>query len=579
MKGGFGPPRSRSRGKGIVQDFFDAIFLHAPNGAKFYGCTVHKKLQKGFPKFYSEPGELIAAIKAHGETDERDFYFSPAFYRRQTKAIKSNVSGAGCVWIDCDSGAMPKFETEPNFVLETSPNHYHCYWLLDGMRPPDEIEAINRRLAYGYNEDKSGWDVTQLLRPPGSYNRKRNNFRTRIDRHDLDTRASFTVDATDIEPARTAAIGGSVEALFAELVFTKSVRDLIFTKELSANGEGRSGVIFQTACELVRMRLKDAEILVLLKYQDARLNKFVNRQDQTSALQGVIESARKKSNLSEPKESVTERPLYKVYRGNTEFFLDQSEDSYLWKDFLFEDGILVIGGEPGSGKSRLALDLIDHLATGRAFLEREVYGKYKCAYLGLDMPPRRVRGIRQQQSQHLTDGEKALIEENVTLFLRGSGLMLSDIATQERVKMDLLEINAKVVCIDVIGRAVRSLNDDVEAQVFLDWIQGMVNDYGMSFILISHTRKAQPGNKSAMKQDDFFGSRYWSIANDSSFLIEDSGQHRYVLHITKDRSGELPQEIFLEKDYTHSLFTLAKEGTVPMNIDVKMPGGKLGGSL
>jgi RepB DNA-primase from phage plasmid len=38
--------------------------------------------------------------------------------------------------------------------------------------PPQEAELLNQRLAYAMGADASGWDLTQLLRVPGTPNRK-----------------------------------------------------------------------------------------------------------------------------------------------------------------------------------------------------------------------------------------------------------------------------------------------------------------------------------------------------------------------------------------------------------------------
>jgi len=540
-----------------IEGFFSLLFQYAPPGTLYYGARILKPVKKAYPKFYSDPNQLIAAIKEHQENDQADFYFSPAFYKRQTKAIKSNVAGAGCVWVDCDDG-LPEFEQEPNFLLETSPERYHAYWILERFRPAEEIEAINRTLAYQYNTDKSGWDCTQLLRPPGSYNRRRSNHQTQIRRSDTSNTFTFSevhVDDYKSHDRKTDGGGGSIESLFAELVFTQRVRDLIFSATGEGTKEKRSGLIYHTACELVGMRLRDDQILQLLQYQDARLHKFTDRHDQVSVLQGVIEAARKKTGTVEPIRQ--EKPLYQIWRGNKEFFLATEEDKFLVQHIFFEEGILVVGGEPGSGKSRFALDILDSISCGADFIGKEVGEPRKCAYLGLDMPARRVRSIRMQQSNAYTKEQQDLINENMTLLIRGSGMDMTDTRIQEQVQSDLVESGAAVICIDVIGRAVPTLNEDVPAQIFLNWAQDLVNDYQVSFLLVTHTRKVPVGNKAAYKLDDLYGSRHWSITPDTCIILEDQGKGKEtIIHVNKDRSGELGDEFRVFKDYDTSHYSL-----------------------
>ena len=544
-----------------IEQFFDCVYKYAPPGALFYGARILKPVKRAYPKFYTDVSLLLADVKAHQENDQADFYFSPAFYKRQTKAIKSNVSGAGCVWVDCDTG-LPEFDQEPNFILETSPEHYHAYWILGSLHSPAQIEAINRTLAYQYNTDKSGWDCTQLLRPPGSYNRKRNNYRTVISRADTTIQADFSsVDVGDYQSNAAASVagttGGSVESLFAELVFTKKIRDLIFTATESKGDHDRSGLIFNTACELVKMELKDAQILLLLEYQDARLGKFVNHSDRTAVLQGAITKARVKENIATPR---PQKPLYQIWHGNEEFFTYVSTDKFLVQNLFYEEGILVVGGEPGSGKSRFALDMLDSISCGADFIGLEVGEPRKCAYLGLDMPARRVRTIRMQQSKAYSAEQNTLINQNMTLFIRGSGMDMTDPRIQEQVQADFVESGATVIGIDVIGRAVPTLNEDVPAQMFLNWLQDFVNDYSASFILVTHTRKVPVGNKAAYKLDDLYGSRHWSITPDTCIIIEDQGKvEGSVIHVNKDRSGELGDEFRVNKDYDNSHYFLVTD--------------------
>ncbi len=47
-----------------------------------------------------------------------------------------------------------------------------CYWRLSQPVSPAVGEVANRRLAHAAQADKSGWDLTQLLRVPGTVNHK-----------------------------------------------------------------------------------------------------------------------------------------------------------------------------------------------------------------------------------------------------------------------------------------------------------------------------------------------------------------------------------------------------------------------
>jgi hypothetical protein len=60
----------------------------------------------------------------------------------------------------------------PTAILESSPGRLQMWWRLDSEVAPEIGEELNRRLAYAMGADKSGWDLTELLRVPGTRNHK-----------------------------------------------------------------------------------------------------------------------------------------------------------------------------------------------------------------------------------------------------------------------------------------------------------------------------------------------------------------------------------------------------------------------
>lgn len=83
-----------------------------------------------------------------------------------------NVTGIRALFCELDNG-MPErgFPIEPTFIVETSPNRFHVYWLCDGLTFED-FEGIMPRLVAEYGHDKSAQDRTRLLRLPGTWNVK-----------------------------------------------------------------------------------------------------------------------------------------------------------------------------------------------------------------------------------------------------------------------------------------------------------------------------------------------------------------------------------------------------------------------
>lgn len=65
------------------------------------------------------------------------------------------------------------FNPAPSFGVNTSPEKFHAYWVIQPYRGNDRFELIQRKLRQLFDGDKSVIDATRVLRLPGTYNHKR----------------------------------------------------------------------------------------------------------------------------------------------------------------------------------------------------------------------------------------------------------------------------------------------------------------------------------------------------------------------------------------------------------------------
>jgi len=152
--------------------FFGAIFGASSRG---FVCVATKRKDKFQEVFYTYPDQL----KELHEYVERgkysgNVYFCPQLFS-EPRRIKENVTVTTCAWADLDTCHPREMLVKPTLSLETSPNRYQAFWVFDEARDPIEGESIARRIAYFHSDegaDRSGWDLTQLLRIPGTRNFK-----------------------------------------------------------------------------------------------------------------------------------------------------------------------------------------------------------------------------------------------------------------------------------------------------------------------------------------------------------------------------------------------------------------------
>lgn len=80
-----------------------------------------------------------------------------------------NIIGVRAVFVDLDGSPLqPVLEAplEPHMVIQTSPDRYHAYWIVDGIAC-DEFTPIQKDLASQFNGDPQVVDLSRVMRLPG----------------------------------------------------------------------------------------------------------------------------------------------------------------------------------------------------------------------------------------------------------------------------------------------------------------------------------------------------------------------------------------------------------------------------
>jgi hypothetical protein len=105
-------------------------------------------------------------------SDEGREVYQCAHLLTARRRVKARAASLTACYVDAD-GAKPTANTpRPTAVVISSPGREQYWWRLSRPVEPEKGEDLNRRLAYAMAADLSGWDLTQLLRVPGTRNRK-----------------------------------------------------------------------------------------------------------------------------------------------------------------------------------------------------------------------------------------------------------------------------------------------------------------------------------------------------------------------------------------------------------------------
>jgi hypothetical protein len=107
-------------------------------------------------------------------TEGYNVYFCPQLLSEKRRK-KETIACSPTAWADLDECPPSELIVSPTVLIETSLGRSQALWVFESEVPPETAEQISKRIAYFHADsgaDKSGWDLTQLLRVPGTRNLK-----------------------------------------------------------------------------------------------------------------------------------------------------------------------------------------------------------------------------------------------------------------------------------------------------------------------------------------------------------------------------------------------------------------------
>lgn len=97
-----------------------------------------------------------------------------------------NVIGVRALWVDLDANGaaglakVHEFPRPPRMIVESSPEKFHAYWLVDGKLPLKFFTLMQERFADKFGGDPAVKDLPRVMRLPGYFHRKGEPFISRI---------------------------------------------------------------------------------------------------------------------------------------------------------------------------------------------------------------------------------------------------------------------------------------------------------------------------------------------------------------------------------------------------------------
>lgn len=443
-------------------------------------------------------------LREHIESKVGDVYLSLATYNER-RATKDSIKKLQVAWAEYDGQERIDFKQVPipsAIVQTSSASHVHCYWRIDPNNQ-GAVEDINRRLTYYLGADNTGWDATQLLRPPGTTNWKHNLPVFLADssggKYELSTFEHVPeVKSTPVEITDVKELLSLQEVLKKHTLPLKLLK--MIKKEEPDKG-ARSSFLAKLALELAEEEFNHTEIVSLLRHADERVGKYSGRADQLKRLSQLADFAIIKTVAED--EVVVYTP---------EYVLSHVESlQWILPNWLHTHGMMIVAGAPNIGKTQFIMQMAYCLSEGERFLGYQAPTKQKVMVWSLEMDIRSLKYIMEHQREEWNHMPEFLIIDEEASWTR-----YEDLIDQN---------NVNVVMVDSLTELhdESADNANTEARRIMRWCRKVRRRYNVAIILIHHTRKPTEGNKRPNKLSDFIGSQdIGRVVETGLMLWEDS---------------------------------------------------------
>jgi DNA replication protein DnaC len=445
------------------------------------------------------------------QSKETDVYLAPAVFT-EPRVSKGTFAASRVVWAEHDGNAPDHIDPTPSITIVSSlPGHTHSYWVLDEpCTNARDLEEVNRALTFSLKADASGWDATQILRPPETWNYKRDKpvWVKEITGHVYNIGAFSNFSAPERLEEDSVKLGEipDVMDVIYKYALPEEFREIFTAKP--AEG-ARSTYLMRLGYLSAEAGCTNEEIYTLVRNADDRWGKYTNRDDRHRRLLDIIERARIKYpiQLDGEAQDYTIDVLDVVSFNNLEVNVD-----WLLPSLLQSGGNMLLVGPPGVGKTQVALNFAYGLSTGRDVL----------GYQATDLLPRRVLFISAEMgtvdlkvfvgamnARYSDEPAQKLLAENFYVLPLGEPMYLNTKNEQDKLKRmcDVLKLDG--VIFDSLGSATnKALTDEESTKGLLDFNDTFRKEMGVFSWFIHHNRKATENNKEPSGLADVYGSQY-----------------------------------------------------------------------
>ena len=506
--------------------------------------------------------------------DGESLYFSVAQFANRGRDI-ADVLPIAWLWADLDEvhpSTAASLGYMPTLAIESSPGRYQALWKLSRELKPKVVERLNRALTYALGADKGGWDLTQVLRLPGTRNFKPEYIkrwgeapRVRI----MHYSPELIYDPDHVwkslrKHVPKEELAGVVKAQLPRKPIPRAAKQLLFAGEDEVVEGERHAQLWRLNSLLAEAGLTPEEIFDLVKDTpwnkwrtdgihswrarlEADIRKAHTRVNRRAALERKDKRRKKDAKRKVDKNSAT-RDQHRGRDEPTDVSASDAEDDsleddgehggidrlpfvsyssfmamamdepkWLIRDIWTAESHGVIGGEPKTSKTTIALAAGLSVASGMPFLGKYDVGSPGSVLMVQEenapwMVQDRLRklaaeyGLISRRDVHVREAEPGGLGSTVIdvdlpsdvpmRLLNNYGFDLSVEEHRDMLEAEVDELRPRLLILDPMYLIFGAINANQmgEVQPFLKWIIQLRFTYGCAVMLVHHMSKKTEGN-------------------------------------------------------------------------------------
>jgi len=164
------------RDESSLPDYLAALAGRAPRSS--YLELRHRVTEDALAAEFIPAHDHEAVISAIARRSASTDVYIGCAPRTRRSGTKNDIDLVWVLWAECDGEAAARaalaYRPAPPIVVASgSGPNLHTYWPLREPLSPRDAEVANLRLANALGADRVCYDAARILRPPGSWNHKR----------------------------------------------------------------------------------------------------------------------------------------------------------------------------------------------------------------------------------------------------------------------------------------------------------------------------------------------------------------------------------------------------------------------